>query len=278
MNFNKIIKLKWFYNLSIRRKQLIALLISELISIVGLVGTGSILIISSGRNIIVNQAKSELAVTEINYNIKINQMGFGFRGQSDNLAIINAAKRYNQLQYLNPNLQQEIKKILQNEIQARKIEYATLVGKNLRIIANANQNRTGEIFNPQNLVTEIFRKPEQIKTSEIVTRQELIKENPDFARLLTGKEFLIRYTVTAVKDPQTGEVIAALLSGDIVNQKLPIVSQTLDTHDGGYSAVYLQSSQGESVKNLIPHRYKHIYSVVATTVKLSKRKNYRKAT
>jgi two-component system, NtrC family, sensor kinase len=245
MNFNKIIKLKWFYDLSIRRKQLVALLISEVISIVGLVGTGSILIISSGRNIIVNQAKSELAVTEINYNIKINQMGFGFRGQSDNLAIINAAKQYNKSQYLNPNLQQEVKKILQNEIKARQIEYATLVSTNLQIIANANQNRTGEIFNPKNLVTEVFRKPEQIKTSEIVTRQELIKENPDFARFITGEEFLIRYTVTPVKDPQTGKVIAALLSGDIVNQKLPIVSQTLDSHGGGYSAVYLQSSQGE---------------------------------
>ncbi len=244
MNFNNIIKLKWFYNLSIRRKQLIALLISEVISIVGLVGTGSILIISSGRNIIVNQARSELAVTEINYNIKINQMGFGFRGQSDNLAIINVAKKHNQSHYLKPDLQ-EVNKILQNEIKARKIEYATLVGKNLRIIANANQNRIGEIFNPQNLVTEVFRKPEQIKTSEIVTRQELVKENPDFARLLAGKEFLIRYTVTPVKDLQTGEVIAALLSGDIVNQKLPIVSQTLDSQNGGYSAVYLQSSQGK---------------------------------
>jgi hypothetical protein len=46
MKYNKIGELKWFYNLSIRRKQLIALLISKVISIVGLVGTGSILIIS----------------------------------------------------------------------------------------------------------------------------------------------------------------------------------------------------------------------------------------
>jgi two-component system, NtrC family, sensor kinase len=245
MKYNKILEFKWFYNLSIRRKQLITLFISEIISIVGLVGTGSILIISGGRNVLVNQAKSELAVTEINYNIKINQMGFGFRGQSDNLAIIAAAQKHSQSQNLGSELQQKVKKILQNEIQARKIEYATLVGRDLRIIVNANHERTGEIFNPQNLVTEIFRKPEQIKTSEIVTWQELAKENPPLPLLVTGEDSLIRYTVTPVKNPETGQVIGALLSGDIVNQKPTIVSQTLDSQNGGYSAVYLQSDTGE---------------------------------
>jgi two-component system, NtrC family, sensor kinase len=245
MKYNKIGELKWFYNLSIRRKQLIALLISKVISIVGLVGTGSILIISGGRSILVNQAKSELTVTEINYNIKINQMGFGFRGQSDNLAIITAAQKHSQSQNLSPELKQKVQKILQNEIKARKIEYATFVGRDLRIIANANHDRTGEIFNPQNLVTEIFRNPEQIKTSEIVSWEELARENPPLPLRFAKKESLIRYTVTPVKDPQTRQVIGALLSGDIVNQKLPIVTQTLDAQDGGYSAVYLQSVRGE---------------------------------
>ena len=242
---NKNIDLKWFYNLPIRHKQLIALFTSEVISIVGLVGTGSILIIGGGRSVLVNQARSELAVTEINYNIKVNQMGFGFRGQSDNLAIIAAAQKHSQFQNLSPELQQKVKKILQNEIKARKIEYATLVGQDLRIIANANHNRTGEIFNPQNLVTEVFRKPEQIKTSEIVSWEELAKENPPLPPTFRGKEALIRYTVTPVKDPQTHQVIGALLSGDIVNQKLPIVTETLDAQNGGYSAVYLQSAGGE---------------------------------
>ncbi|AFY35503.1 sensor histidine kinase [Calothrix sp. PCC 7507] len=245
MKYNKILSLKWFYNLSIRRKQLIALFTSEIISIVGLVGTGSILIINGGRSVLVNQAKSELAVTEINYNIKVNQMGFGFRGQSDNLAIIAAAQKHSQSQKLSPELQEKVKKILQNEIKARKIEYATLVGRDLRIIVNANHDRTGEIFNPQNLVTEIFRNPEQIKTSEIVTWEELAKENPPIPLGIEGKESLIRYTVTPVKDPQTLQIIGALLSGDIVNQKLPIVTQTLDAQDGGYSAIYSQSAKGE---------------------------------
>ncbi|NEO67359.1 MAG: hypothetical protein F6J98_46220, partial [Moorea sp. SIO4G2] len=76
--------LKWFYNLPIQGKQLLALFTSEVISVVGLAGVGAFLIITGGRAQLINQAKSELAVMDIIYNIKINQMGFGFRGQSDN--------------------------------------------------------------------------------------------------------------------------------------------------------------------------------------------------
>lgn len=50
-------------------------------------------IIETGlRTQLLNQATSEVAVTKINCNIKVNQMGFGFRGQSDNVATISAAK------------------------------------------------------------------------------------------------------------------------------------------------------------------------------------------
>jgi hypothetical protein len=79
---------RWFHNLPIRRKQLLALIGSEVISVLGLVGVGSWLIVSAGRAQLLNQAQSEVAVTEVEYNIKINQMGFGFRGQSENTAVV----------------------------------------------------------------------------------------------------------------------------------------------------------------------------------------------
>ncbi|MDY7013694.1 MAG: histidine kinase, partial [Cyanobacteriota bacterium] len=148
--------LKWFYNLPIRQKQLLGLFTSELISVVGLVGVGAYLIITGGRQQLLQQAQSELAVTAIQYNIKINQMGFGFRGQSDNAAIIAAARARAYGQSLSPDLQQQVRQILQNEIQAREIEYATLVGPDLKIIANANADRAGEPFNPHNLVGKVL--------------------------------------------------------------------------------------------------------------------------
>ncbi|MEM7715211.1 MAG: ATP-binding protein, partial [Cyanobacteria bacterium P01_A01_bin.68] len=236
---------KWWFNLPIWRKQLIGLFTSEIISIFGLVGVGAFLIVTGGRSVLENQVKSELTVTEINYNIKINQMGFGFRGQSDNLAIISAAQAYNKSQVLNSDLQERVKQILKNEIKARNIEYATLVDRNARIIVNANANRNGEVFNPNNLVSEAFKSKEQIKSSEIVSWEELQKESPPLPKGLKKQSALIRYTVTCIKDPKDGEVLGALISGDIVNSKLPIVRQSVKAQNGDYSAVYLLSQPGK---------------------------------
>ncbi|MDJ1174387.1 ATP-binding response regulator [Roseofilum capinflatum] len=232
--------IQWFKNLPIRQKQLIGLFTSEIISIVGLVGVGAYLIIKSGRNQLENQAKSELAVSQINYNIKIDQMGFGFRGQSDNLAIIQAAKYHRQDQPIPPELEAQVHQILENELRARNIEYATLVGNNLEIIVNGNHNRTGGLFNPNNLVKIALNTGEQIKTSEIISWQDLESESPEHLAALTpGKPGLIRYTITPVKDPQTNKPIAVLVSGDLVNKKLKIVQSTLEALDGGYSGIYL---------------------------------------
>ena len=172
-------------------------------------------------------------------------MGFGFRGQSDNVAIISAAQAYNKSQVLNSDLKKRVKQILKNEIKARNIEYATLVDRNARIIVNANANRNGEIFNPNNLVSEAFKSKEQIKSSEIVSWEELQKESPPLPKGLKKQSVLIRYTVTCIKDPKDGEVLGALISGDIVNSKLPIVRQSVKARHGDYSAVYLLSQPGK---------------------------------
>ncbi len=234
--------LKKFYNLPISHKQLIALIFCQLVSILG-IGIGGTLIITQGlRNQLLEQAKSEVAVSDINYNIKIDQMGFGFRGQSDNAAIIAAAtlKAENRL---NRTLITSVEQILQNEIKAINIEYATLVGTDLKIIASANANRAGETFNPNNLVSQVLQNPRQIKASAIVTASELSKESPPLPEL-KKKDALIRYTVTPVKNPQTQEVVGALISGDIVNGKDAIVKQTLQAMNGGYSAIYLNQPTG----------------------------------
>ncbi|MEO1521129.1 MAG: methyl-accepting chemotaxis protein [Cyanobacteria bacterium J06633_2] len=227
---------QWFYNLPLRSKQLLGLFTSEVLSIVGLVGVGSVLIVSGLRGQLLEQAEAELAVTGINYNIKINQMGFGFRGQSDNAAIIESA------QTGTPSALTF--QILRNEITARNIEYATLVNRQAQIIASANANRRGEVFDPNGLVTQVFANPEQIKTTEIVSWSELQQENPPLPEGFANQDALIRYTVTPVRDPQTREVLGALISGDIVNNKLAIAEGTLSAFDGGYSAVYLHQDDG----------------------------------
>ena len=231
-------------DLPIASKQFIAFLTCSTLAVVGVVGTGMGISLNSGRSQLRNQAIAELAVAEINYNIKINQMGFGFRGQSDNTTIIAAAQANAQGRILSPEQKEQVKKILQNEIASRKIEYATLVGKDKKIIVNANADRSGQIFDPDNLVQSVLENPRQIKVSSLVSKEELSKESPPSLSKITGEEALIRYTATPVSDPLSKGVIGVLISGDVVNGKNPIVKETVNTFGGGYGGVYFYKPDG----------------------------------
>lgn len=232
-------------DLPIAQKQFVGFLLSSVISLTGVVGAGIAITGISGRSQLKNQAASELAVNQIEYDIKIDQMGFGFRGQSDNTAVVAAASQYSQSQTISPALQAQVKAILENEISARNIEYATLVGADSRILVSANANRQGEVFDPGGLVTAVLADPKQIKASAIVSWDELQAEAPPLpAAMPTGEDSLVRYTVT----PVTGAndvVIGVLISGDVViKSKVAIPSTTVAAFDGGYSSVYQVNPDG----------------------------------
>jgi twitching motility protein PilJ len=253
-NISQTSPLSWFYNLPVGRKQLTALVASEFLSLV-LAGFGAYIVGRSLQDQLFKQAQSEVSVMDINYNIKINQMGFGFRGQSDNASVISAATTYASKQPMPAPLKEQVKKILENEIKARRIEYATLVGADAKVIVSANSDRTGQDFDPNNLVSDILKDANQIKATAIVTADDLQKEAPPLPDGFTPTDSLIRYTATAVKDPTTQKTIAVLISGDIVNKKAPIVENTLKALAatsqagkkglGGYSAVYYRKPSGE---------------------------------
>lgn len=236
--------LKWYDNLPRQSRQITRLYTCQIISIVGLVGLSSIFMGTTGRTQLLDKAKAELAVAEINYNIKINQMVYdGFRSPSDQTAIINIVTAQAAKKPLKPQLKQQVKKILQNELKVRNLEYATLVGKDRRIIVNANANRTGEIFDPNKLVSEVFKKSKQIKSNSLVSWNELQKES---ISLKKTQDALIRYIVTPVKSPNNGSVIGALISGDIVNNS-PIVEENIKTLGSGYSGIYLWKPNQEFI-------------------------------
>lgn len=235
---------QWFSNLPVNRKQVSALLTSQIISVLGIAGVGAVLIWITGHNQLTDQSKAEVTVTELNYMTKINQMGFGFRGQSDNAAIINTARLYKSKEPIPVGLRQQVKQILLGETLARKIEYATLVGTDKKIIVNANSSRLGITFDPNNLVSKVLETGYQYKASAIVPWAELKKENPLLPDGFEGKEALIRYTATPVKNPANKSIIGVLISGDIVNNKLPIVQETLKSFEGGYSAIYFRKPDG----------------------------------
>jgi twitching motility protein PilJ len=230
-------RLQDFYNLPIAKKQLYSLFGAEAIAL-GLVGTGAILLVGGLRSQLLQQSQSELAVSEISYDIKIDQMGLGFRGQSQNKAIIE--------HLTNKNLPTgRVKEILRNEIWIRQIEFVTLVDSNGRLVVGAGNIPEGEIFNPNKLVTKAIGSNEQIKSSQLITYDELAKESSRFAKLRaeekgdnpqTKPNFLIRYTATPVT-AVNGQIVGVLVSGDVA--KNPIVARTNNSFQSGYSAVYL---------------------------------------
>lgn len=241
---------QWFYDLSIRKKQLLVMLGTQTITILSLLAMGVYEVTVKGGQLLIAQSGSELEATKVNYSIKVNQMGFGFRGQSDNLAIINAALSYAKGVNLTPAEKNLVRDILKNEIEARKIEYATLVGRNRRIIVTGNNNnRSGELFDPNGLVSQVINNRQQIKTTEIVPWQDLQKENPPLiSSFPPGQDALIRYTFTPVVNPNNrSQVIGVLVSGDVVNNKYPIVSTTVEEFKGGYSGIYQVNPDGKIV-------------------------------
>ncbi|MGL6342983.1 MAG: HAMP domain-containing protein, partial [Waterburya sp.] len=234
------------YNLPIGRKTTLIPWFS-FGSLIVVLGAGSFILYGSLKNQLLKQAESRLAVTDIEYNIKIDQMGFGFRGQSDNSAIVAAANLTAQGQPLSDTARKQVTQILQNEIKARNIEYATLVGKDKKIIANANANRAGKTFDPNGLISQVLKNPKQIKTSQIVSWQELQTEKPPLPKGLSAADSLIRYTATPVFSPDKSQVVGVLLSGDIVNGKSVIVEETVAAFGDSpsYSAVYLRQLTGD---------------------------------
>ena len=256
--------LKKLYNLPISRKTGIIPWLS-LGALTVVVAAGGIVLRQGLQAELFKKVKSQLSVTNIEYNIKIDQMGFGFRGQSDNKAVIEAAEANAQGKPLSSILQNQVHAILKNEIKARNIEYATLVGKDKRIILNANANRAGELFDPHGLVSEVLGNSQQIKTSEIVSWQELTKESPPLPEGFKDTDALIRYTATPVKGSGSNEIVGVLISGDIVNGKLSIVEKSVSAFaEGGYSAVYLYNSNSEkyslatSIKTGREHQSNHV--------------------
>ncbi|MDJ0599803.1 MAG: methyl-accepting chemotaxis protein [Crocosphaera sp.] len=235
-----------FYNLPISRKtQMITALI--FLALGGLIGLGSTSLVGSLRSHLLYQTKSQLAVTELNYNSDLEKMALGFASEAEHPTIIEATKTVSQGQSLSPEIRAQLQSILKNEQKIYDLEFATLVGKDLRIIANANGQRQGETFDPQGLVTEAIKQQKQIRSSELVSWEELLKEQAPLPPGLTSQDALMRYTVTPVKLPGTQTVIGALVSGDMVNGNLAIVKKTVDTFQGlGYSAVYLYHPENES--------------------------------
>ena len=234
---------QWFYNLPVRQKILLGLTVPGIFTIFGLISVQYQLFMGGAHTHLVKQAKLELSVLEEEYNKEIEQMSISAQGRAENPILINTLKDNTVSSIEKPRIEAPIEAILRKEASELGIEFATLVGRDLRIIANTNGDRTGNIFNPNGLVRKALRDHRQITTNTVLRLDDLTGDAPS-STPLSRQNTLIRYTATPVTDPNTHKVLGVLVLGDIVNDQLPMVKNMVSLLGGGYSGVYMLEPDG----------------------------------
>uniref|UniRef100_A0A0K6S6Y2 Cache domain-containing protein n=1 Tax=Chromera velia CCMP2878 TaxID=1169474 RepID=A0A0K6S6Y2_9ALVE len=206
--------------------------------------------------------------------LKMDQIGFGFKGQSRNpnhKALLEERALGSSANWTDiATLETASKAALSAEISNRKIEYATLLDANGMIVVNANQNRTGELWDPAGLVT-IMRNHwnlGQIKATDILPFTDFRKESPPIHRESgtgadptprlhpwdTGADPLIRWMVTPIVS--SGKLLGILVAGDVVDGKAAIPERVVNAIGSGYAAVFL-SSPGVAGPRLVTEFFKN---------------------
>lgn len=229
---------KWFYDLSIRNKQLVFLGLFELLVLL-LVGAGALLINQSLRNQLLTQAQSELTVAENTYNGQLAQLGAIAQAEALNQDVLSAARGVNS---------QTLQGRLQSLTRDADLDYAVLVSPDLRIRVAANLP-AGQTFDPQGLVSEVLNAPRQIQATVVLEPEELPTD------LGASAEVLMRFVISPLIDPNSQATLGTLVLGDQVNDDRALVEQILqifgtqvgDTslrNFGGYSALYLNPGDG----------------------------------
>ncbi|MEG4203719.1 PAS domain-containing protein [Microcoleus sp. Pol7_A1] len=233
------------YNLSVTRKQLIGLLALQTILPVGLTGAALWLTSAVGSNELQNQAKSELSLSEINYNLKLDRFADRLQNSSDGKTIAQTALAYNSDKNIS-NLRKSVKQILESHVKTGAIHSAALVGKDRKIIVSVNLNQEGQNFNPRNLAYQELAKKEPITASKILAKSENQKQLPALQPGLS-EYVLVNYVKIPVKNPKNQTIIAALFLGTNLS-KIPMVasSETVNSLLGFY-AIYAPLNEGKYV-------------------------------
>ncbi len=234
------------YNFYFSRKQLIGLLALQIILPVGLTGAAFLLTSALSSNQLQNQAKSELSLSEINDNLKLDRAVHHLQNSSDSKIIAQTASIYNSDKNIS-NLQESVKKILENQVKIGGIDGAVLVEKNRQIVVSVNSNLKLASFNLEKIVDQVFAAKQPITATEIIARSEIQKQL-GYLPPAGDRPAVVRYTAIPVKDPKNQTVIAALVLGKIQNQMPAVaIGETVNLRSGGYRAIYTALADGKFV-------------------------------
>ncbi len=241
--------LQSFYNLPVADKQLAGLLASKILSVAGVIGLSLYLLSMTGRHQLREQAASELSATAKDLTSDVGRLTLGGSLLSDG-ALLEAAEFYAETDQVDGELASEARTVLRSALAAGDLEYMTLVGTDMRVIASGAADREGDLFNPGNLVSAALKRGQPNTTMSLVSLTDMqnlgvtIPPNIDEAAL-------IRYGVVPLFSGQgagdvvgQGGVIGALVTGNVVDGSSATVADALGQFPDGYSAVYRLDPSG----------------------------------
>lgn len=239
---------QWFYNLPVADKQLTGLLASKVLSAVGIIGISLLLLSTMGRRQLLDQTRSELSATTRDLNNDATE------GPIISDVLIAAAETYVEIDRVYDDLRRQTRNDLQAEMRTGQLEYATLVGPDLKVIVSGSGDRRGSLFDPDNLVSNALQQGQRQAATSLVPVSELqqldipVPEN-------ASEAVLVRYQIApifsddandqAADQPAAGKVIGALATGSVIDGQSTGVTGALTQFSTGYSAIYRIASGGD---------------------------------
>ncbi|PMB51259.1 chemotaxis protein [Fischerella thermalis CCMEE 5201] len=201
----KVQKSLWrrFISLPVSSKNLTVLIFSQLSLIVGLGINSTVIINRSVQSQSLKQAKSELNIADLNYNIKLNQVNFNLHNQANNAAIINAAELHvlgNQFDQYKQNHNTRVRQINKG---AGEFVLAT-------ILAKSNETDLTKAIPNLDLPDKSILAQAAVRSGEIVTGQIIIDQQP----YAIAAKAIPNITITTAKGNTpvlTGEPVAILV-------------------------------------------------------------------
>eukprot|EP00741_Cyanophora_paradoxa_P013166 tig00000178_g12719.t1 len=233
-------------DLSMKKKLMALVASTQLLTTLVLTGVVVLVLFLSSSAQLVRQAGSEILTNQIVYDIKNNQMNYGFAGQGDNPSIINAAR-------LGPTaagpeadaIVRAAKEALVNEIVRRDIEYSSLLSADADplVIVSSNRDRRGEPMPELRSFTRaLIESNKPTRFSLLVSRKELVEGEGAVPKDPSADYFLVRFIGRPVyTGPDQPRPAAILLAGDVVNGKNWTVEPSRAAFKSGYVAVYQRS-------------------------------------
>ncbi|MGB7085523.1 MAG: GAF domain-containing protein [Phormidesmis sp.] len=254
--------LQWFYNLPVADKQLSGLLASKLLSVLGVIGISLLMLSIGGRRQMAGQAVSELSATVGELE---GQGNTAAASAANDQTLLEAAEIYTEDGQLGEGLTQALQAELIAEKELAQLDSVALLGTDMQVIASSESDRSGDLFNPHDLVSNAFRQGGPAQATSLLAARDLQQLGLE-APGAEDEAALVRYSVTPIfapgvsaldedllADDENGdgdrnegsdEILGALITADILDSDSALITDALTQFPQGYSAIYRQQPSG----------------------------------